>query len=67
MERMFFDSGPRPVSIACMVAVTAPQRVWPMTTTRREPNWEAANSMEPTMEGATMFPATLTTKRSPKP
>ena len=67
MARMFFDSGPRPVSSALTVAVIAPQRVCPMTTTRREPNCEAANSIEPTTEGATMLPAMRTTNRSPKP
>src|SRR5262245_56735924 len=50
-----------------MVAATAPQRVWPRTTTSREPNCAAANSMDPTTEGATMLPAIRTTKRSPKP
>src|SRR5688572_28257121 len=38
-----------------------------MTTTSREPNWAAANSIEPTTDGATMLPAMRTTKRSPKP
>src|SRR5688572_16290163 len=67
MERMFFDSGPSPVSIAFTVAVTAPQRVCPMTTTRRESNCDAANSIDPTTDGATMLPAMRTTNRSPKP
>ena len=67
MARMFRDSGPRPVSSAFTVAPTAPQPVWPMTTTSRVPNCDAANSMEPTTEGATMLPAIRTTNRSPNP
>jgi len=67
MARMFLESGPRPVWSACTVAETAPQRVWPITTTSRVPNWAAANSMEPTTEGATTLPAMRTTNRSPKP
>ena len=67
IDRMLRDPGPRPVLIAFIVAVIAPQRVWPITTTRREPNCDAANSIDPTIDGATMFPATRTTNRSPKP
>ena len=67
IDRMFFDSGPSPVSIALTVAPMAPQRVWPITTTSRVPNCEAANSIEPTTDGATMLPAIRTTNRSPKP
>jgi hypothetical protein len=38
-----------------------------MTTTSREPNCDAANSIDPITEGATMLSATRTTNRSPKP
>ena len=67
IERIFFDSGPRPLWIALTVAPTAPHRVWPMTTTNREPNCDTANSMDPTTDGATMLPAIRMTNSSPKP
>jgi hypothetical protein len=62
----FLDSG-RPFSSARTVAEIAPHRVCPITTTSREPNCEAANSIEPTTDGATILPAIRTTNRSPKP
>ena len=50
-----------------MVASIAPQRVWPITTTRRMPYFSAANSTLPICEEATMLPATRMTNRSPRP
>ena len=50
-----------------MVASMAPQFVWPSTTTNGVPNCAAANSTLPTCEGATIFPATRITNRSPRP
>lgn len=49
------------------VARTAPHREWPRTTMSRVPNRSAANSTLPIWEGATMFPATRMTNRSPRP
>jgi hypothetical protein len=49
--------GPSPIShVVC-----------PMTTTNRVPKRDAANSMLPIWEGATMLPATRMTNRSPNP
>ena len=45
----------------------APHWECPSTTTSRVPNRSAANSTLPTWDGATMFPATRMTKRSPSP
>ena len=59
------DSSAAPCS-SSSVAMTAPHCECPMTTTSRVPNRDAANSTLPTCDGATMFPATRMTKRSPK-
>src|SRR6186713_109227 len=45
----------------------APHCEWPSTTTRRVLKRVAANSTLPTCDGATMFPATRITNRSPTP
>src|SRR2546422_4341516 len=50
-----------------MVVTIAPHAVCPSTTTSRVPNRSAANSTLPTCDGATMFPATRITNRSPNP
>ena len=55
------------VSTLSIVALIAPQWVWPMTTTSVVPKRSAANSTLPIWDGATMFPATRMTNRSPKP
>ena len=52
---------------ASSVASIAPQRLWPSTTTRGNPNRSTANSTLPICDGATMFPATRMTNRSPSP
>ncbi len=44
----------------------APHCEWPITTTSRVPNRDAANSTLPTCDGATTLPATRMTNRSPK-
>jgi hypothetical protein len=67
MDRMLRDcvrSGRRSSS---SVASTAPHCEWPITTTSRVPNRSAANSTLPICEGATTFPATRMTNRSPRP
>lgn len=50
-----------------MAASTAPQRVWPRTTTRGHPRWEHAYSTLPRMLESTTLPATRITNRSPIP
>ena len=67
MSWMFSESAGCRCSRASMVAAMAPHPECPITTTSGVPNFAAANSMLPTSDGATMLPATRTTKRWPSP
>ena len=46
---------------------TAPQSVWPITTTSGTSKKSTANSTEPSTDGVKVFPAVRTQNRSPKP
>lgn len=50
-----------------MAASTAPQWVWPSTTTSRQPRWPAAYSMLPSWWSSMTLPASRMTNSSPMP
>ncbi len=67
IERRFCDCSSDEHPSSSNVAKIAPHFEWPITTTSRVPNCSAANSTLPICDGATMFPATRITNRSPRP
>src|SRR3989442_4491736 len=67
MARRLGDSWPWGWRSSSNVAASAPPCVCPSTAASRGSNRSAANSTLPTCDGATMFPATRITNRSPNP